>query len=96
MITHVRAGTPAYDQGLNANDQIVALDGARVTKESFEARLKEKKPGDTIHVTVFRSDDLRTFDITLGGGHDDAPYRIGPLPTPNDEQKRIYQAWLGK
>jgi predicted metalloprotease with PDZ domain len=96
LITHVRAGTPAYDQGLNANDQIVALDGARVTKESFEARLKEKKPGDTIHVTVFRYDDLRTFDITLGGGHDDAPYRIVQLPTPNDEQRRIYQAWLGK
>jgi predicted metalloprotease with PDZ domain len=96
LVTHVRAGTPAYNQGLNANDQIVALDGARVTKESFEARLKEKKPGDTIHVTVFRSDDLRTFDITLGGGHDDAPYRIVQLPTPNDEQRRIYQAWLGK
>jgi predicted metalloprotease with PDZ domain len=93
-ITHVRAGTPAYEQGLNANDQIVALDGARVTKETFEARLKEKKPGDTIHVTVFRFDDLRTFDIRLGSSVD-APYRIVPLAQTSDQQKRTYQAWLG-
>jgi predicted metalloprotease with PDZ domain len=54
----------------------------------------EKKPGDTIHVTVFRFDDLRTFDIRLGA-RVDAPFRIVPLPKASDEQKRIYQAWLG-
>ncbi len=93
-ITHVRAGTPAYEQGLNANDQIVALDGARVTKETFEARIKEKIPGDTIHVTVFRFDDLRTFDIRLGADSS-VPFRIVPLSQVSDEQKRIYQAWMG-
>ena len=95
LITHVRAGTPAYEQGLNANDQIVALDGARVNKETFEARLKEKKPGETIHVTVFRFDDLRTFDIRLAGDSRD-PFHIVPLAQASDEQKRIYQAWMGK
>ncbi len=94
LITHVRAGTPAYDQGLNANDQIVALEGARVTKETFDARIAEKKPGDTVRVTVFRFDDLRTFEIRLGS-QVDAPFRIVPIAHASDEQKRIYQAWLG-
>jgi predicted metalloprotease with PDZ domain len=94
LITHVRAGTPAYEQGLNANDQIVALDGARVTKETFEARIAEKKPGDTVRVMVFRFDDLRMFEIRLGS-HVDAPFRILPIAQASDEQKRIYQAWLG-
>jgi predicted metalloprotease with PDZ domain len=94
LITHVRAGTPAYEQGLNANDQIVALDGARVTKETFDARIAEKKPGDTVRVTVFRFDDLRTFDIRLGS-RIDAPFRIVPVAQVSDEQKRIYQAWMG-
>ena len=94
LITHVRAGTSAYEQGLNANDQIVALDGARVTKETFDARIAEKKPGDTVRVTVFRFDDLRTFDIRLGS-RVDAPFRIVPIAQASDEQKRIYQAWLG-
>ncbi len=95
LITAVRSGSPAYEQGLNANDQIVALDSARVTKETFEARLKEKKPGDTIHVMVFRFDDLRTFDIRLGADSS-VPFRIVPLAQVNDEQKRIYQGWLGR
>ena len=94
LISSVRAGTPAYEQGLNANDQIVALDGARVTKESFEARIAERKPGDTIHITVFRFDDLRTFDIRLGADSRD-PFRIVPLAQVSDEQRRIYQSWLG-
>ncbi len=94
LITHVRAGTSAYEQGLNANDQIVALDGARVTKETFDARIAEKKPGDTVRLTVFRFDDLRTFDIRLGS-RVDAPFRIVPSAQASDEQKRIYQAWLG-
>ena len=94
MITHVRAGTPAYEQGLNANDQIVALDGMRITKETFAQRIAEKKPGEVIHVTVFRFDDLRTFDIRLGM-HIDAPYRIVPMPNASEEQQRIYRGWLG-
>ena len=95
VIKSVRAGSPAYEQGLNAKDRIIALDGARVTKETFDARIAEKKPGDTVRVTVFRFDDLRTFDIRLGA-HVDAPFRILPLGEANDEQKRIYQAWMGK
>ena len=94
IVTSVRSGTPAYDQGLNAKDEIVALDGARVTKETFESMIAAKRPGDTVRITVFRFDDLRTFDIRLGG-RDDAPYRIVLLARSSDQQKRIYQAWMG-
>jgi predicted metalloprotease with PDZ domain len=93
MITSVRAGSPAYEQGLNANDQIVALNGARVNKDSFQARLGETKPGDTIHITVFRNDDLRSFDVRVGS-HTDVPYRIVQLAGATDEQKQIRNDWL--
>ncbi len=93
-VRSVRSGTPAYDQGLNAGDQIVALDGMRVTEGSLNSRLAEKRPGDVAHLTVFRSDDLRTFDIKLGG-RADAPYRIVTVAQPSAEQKRIYQQWIG-
>ena len=33
VIKSVRAGSPAYEQGLNAKDQIIALDGARLTRK---------------------------------------------------------------
>ncbi|MDQ3755920.1 MAG: PDZ domain-containing protein, partial [Acidobacteriota bacterium] len=65
VVTNVLAGTSAYDQGLNAFDQIVALDGARVNLQTFNARLDEKRPGDEIRLTVFRQDDLRHITIKL-------------------------------
>jgi predicted metalloprotease with PDZ domain len=94
MVRNVRAGTPAYDQGINASDEIVALDGMRVNLESFDARVAEKKPGERVQITLFRNDDLRTFEIRLGG-RVVAPYTIVPVPNPTSEQRQTYQKWLG-
>ena len=94
MVRNVRAGTPAYDQGINANDEIVALDGMRINLESFDARITEKKPGERITLTLFRNDDLRTFEIRLGG-RVVAPYRIVAVPNPTNDQRQAYQRWLG-
>jgi predicted metalloprotease with PDZ domain len=93
-VRNVRAGTPAYDQGINASDEIVALDGMRVTLESFDARLAEKKPGDRVTITLFRNDDLRTFEVRLGG-RVVTTYRILPVPNPTADQRQSYQRWLG-
>jgi len=94
IVRRVYAGSPAYEQGLNTGDQIVALNNMRVTKEFFEARLAEKRPGDLINLTIFRDDDLSTLLIKLGA-RSEGTYRILAIPSPTDLQKRIYQDWLG-
>ncbi|HEY3581603.1 MAG TPA: PDZ domain-containing protein, partial [Pyrinomonadaceae bacterium] len=94
MVKNVRAGAPAYEQGLNAGDQIVAMDNMRVTRDSLIARLAQKKPGDLINLTIFRFDDLSTLLIKLGARTEGA-YSIKPLPTQTEQQKQIYRAWLG-
>ena len=94
IVRRVYAGSPAYDQGLNTGDQIVALNNMRVTKEFFDARMAEKKPGDLINLTIFRFDDLSTLLIKLGRTTE-GTYRIVPLPNQTDAQKRVYKAWLG-
>ena len=93
MVKHVYAGSPAYEQGLNTGDQIMALNNMRANKEFFEARLAEKRPGDLVTLTIFRSDDLSTLLIKLGRSTD-ATYRIVPVDNPSDQQKQIYQSWL--
>lgn len=94
MVTRVYAGSAAYDQGLNAGDQIVALDNTRVTRDFFNARIAEKKPGDLINLTIFRFDELSTLLIKLGG-RSEGPYRIVPLPNQTEAQKRTLRSWLG-
>jgi predicted metalloprotease with PDZ domain len=94
MVTRVYTGSAAYDQGLNTGDQIVALDNTRVTLNFFNARIAEKKPGDLINLTIFRFDQLSTLLIKLGG-RAEGTYRIVPVPSQTDAQRRMLRSWLG-
>jgi predicted metalloprotease with PDZ domain len=94
MVRRVTAGTAAYEQGLNAGDQIVALDGYRVSRDQFNQRLADKRPNEVARLTVFRADELRTFEIRLGGIRNET-YRPVPVAQPSEEQSGLYQGWLG-
>jgi len=93
-VTNVPAGTPAYDAGLYANDQIVAVEGFRANRDFLNARVAEKRPGESLAVTVFRDDELRTINVRLAG-RSEGTYRIVPVRNPSEAQQRAYQAWLG-
>ncbi|MBS1797872.1 MAG: M61 family metallopeptidase [Acidobacteria bacterium] len=93
-ISAVPKGTPAYEQGLNTGDQIIAVDGIRANQNFLQSYLGEKKVGERVRLTVFRFDELREIEIVLGGRARPA-YRIEALESPTDEQKTIYRNYLG-
>ena len=86
--------TPAYEQGLNANDQIIAVDGNRASQTFLASYLSEKRPNDKIKLTVFRFDEMREIEITLGG-RAAQNFQIVPLENPTDDQKRLYNQYFG-
>src|SRR5687768_1548900 len=65
-IRTIPADTPAYEQGLNTGDQIVAIDGYRASQSFLQTYLGEKKPNDNVRLTIFRFDKLRDVNFTLG------------------------------
>ena len=93
LVKNVRAGSPAYEQGLNAKDLIIAINGERANTKRLIALLGSKRPSDVIRLTVFRNDDLRTLDIKLGN-RIAVDYRIVQLPAHTEQQKRIYDSWM--
>ncbi len=93
-VTAVPKQTPAYEQGLNANDQIVAVDGTRATQTFLTSYLGEKRPNDKIKLTVFRFDELREIEITLGG-RAASNFQISAVENPTDDQKRLYREFFG-
>src|SRR5215213_9319002 len=93
IVRRVYAGSPAYEQGLNAGDQIVAMDNMRVTKDFFNARMAEKKPGDVVNLTIFRFDDLSLLPIRLADRRE-SRFGIVPVTAPTAVQKQIYAGWL--
>ena len=87
------ADTPAYEQGLNANDQIVAIDGNRASIQFINTYISERKPGDKVKLTIFRFDQLRDIDFTLGT-NTRKEYSFIKLDNVTDEQKKIYRGYM--
>lgn len=93
-ITSLPKGMPAYEQGLNTGDQIIAVDGIRANQTFLQNYLGEKKIGDKVRLAVFRFDQLREFEITLGG-RASAAYSIVSADNPTDGQRLIYKTFFG-
>jgi predicted metalloprotease with PDZ domain len=94
VVEHVYAGSPAYEQGLNTGDEIIALNNMRVTEDFFNARMAEKKPGDLVTLSIFRFEDLSTLVIKLGGKFDTS-YRLVSVANQTPQQQAVYRSWLG-
>lgn len=92
-IYNIVAGSPAYDAGLNVDDQILALDGYRVRSKDLANRIADRKSGDTVKLTVFRNDKLREFEVTLRNQEVPA-YKIVRVANPTELQRKIYEDWL--
>jgi predicted metalloprotease with PDZ domain len=92
-VRFVRSDTPAYEQGINTGDQIVAIDGYRATLNRLQQYVGERKPGDKVHLTIFRTDRLRDIDFTLGE-NTRKDYSIVPVASPTAQQKRLYRDYM--
>ena len=92
-IRSVPAGTPAYDQGINAGDQIVAIDGYRASQARLQQYLGDRKPGDKVRLTIFRTDRLRDIELTLGSNTRQA-FTFVPVANPTEQQRSLYREWM--
>lgn len=64
-ISHVLDGGSAQRAGLSAGDELVALDGLKVTAENFDKLLARCPLNETVLVTVFRRDELGHHEVVL-------------------------------
>jgi predicted metalloprotease with PDZ domain len=94
MLATVLDGSPAMQAGLYSDDEVVALDGVKVDASGLVSRTEEKKPGDTVTVTVFRRDRLTEVKVTLGQKPVDAVY-FSKVDKPTEAQKAAFRSWLG-
>jgi predicted metalloprotease with PDZ domain len=89
----VHAGSPAEQAGIAAADEVVAIDGLKVTAANFDNRLKGYHAGDKALVSVFRGDELLQFTVRLEEPPDDTCYLQLEADVDQDTEKRR-TAWL--
>ncbi len=94
--THVGTvfnGGAAEAAGLSAGDELVALDGLKVSPDGWRPLVRHYTPGDTATLHAFRRDELMAFEVTF----DLAPSRRWKLvadeeaPTASVARR---EAWL--
>ena len=88
------AGGPGEAAGLYAGDELVAIDGFRVESGTLRSRLRDRRVGDAIELTIFRRDQLRTLQLTLGE-KPASTYEIVPAEAATAAEGAAFERWLG-
>jgi predicted metalloprotease with PDZ domain len=94
VVDEVRRETPAHEWGVNAEDEIVAVDDVRVVPANWDERLTCYRPGDSATLLVARRGLMRRIDVRFGAKPDMA-WRLELLPDTTPEQRARLEALLG-
>jgi len=86
--------SPAMNAGVYADDEIVALDGYKCDANGLISRCEDRRPGETVKVTLFRRDKMIELSLLLEAKPSDAVY-LAKIDRPTDAQKAAYNSWLG-
>lgn len=90
----VTRGGSAWQAGLSAGDEVVAINGLKVTAEGFIKRLEDFKPGDKVELTVFKQQRLKQVTLTLAE-QAKGELKIIAVSKASASQKAFFKAWLG-
>ena len=93
VVAQVRRGTPVFDAGVNAEDEVLAIGGYRVRPDQWETRLEAFKPGEKVPLLVARRERLLTLGVTLASEPPRA-WRLELDPAASDTAKARLAGWL--
>jgi len=94
IVKFVESNSPAQLAGIDAGDQLLAINGWKVTADKLGDRLREYICHDVIHVSFFHQDELQTKEIILGD-YRPQNYHIVTVKKPSGSQAKNFQDWFG-
>jgi len=86
-------GSPAFEAGLDMNDELIAINGRKIDEGMLPQLLKQYSPGDVLTVAYFHHAKLKVRKVTLGDGPN-KKWKVKALQNKNTLQKTIYRDWL--
>lgn len=93
IVTQVQRDSPAYESGINVDDEIVALNGFRIRGEQWNSRVDMYEPGEVVSALIARRDELMTFQITVGPPVMDE-WQLRVLTDATAAQREHLRSWL--
>lgn len=101
VVSNVSRGSAAYVDGINFNDEIIAVDGVRITAyesdnqraSEFDRALVGKKVGDKLAFLVARDGLVQTITVTLKA-NPNVKYRMIADTRATADQLAVRKKWL--
>ncbi|MEL6927584.1 MAG: M61 family metallopeptidase [Cyanobacteria bacterium J06600_6] len=95
VIKFVASQSPAALAGIDGKDELLAIDGIKADAKTLNERLKNYQAQDTIQVTVFHQDQLKTVAVTLAESQSNR-YELAIKEDLSPEQQQNLTGWLGE
>lgn len=95
IVANLPSDLPAYESGLNTNDELAAIDGKRLSAANANELLSNLRAGQRVVLTVFRRERLMTVELTAALKPFDR-YTISENKDATDSSKALRKAWLGE
>lgn len=93
ILTHVYDDGAAQRAGLSAQDELLAMDGIRITPQNLSELLNSHGPGDDVSCTFFRREELMSVRAKLQTPEESIAYLMPDEAAPDDVVQRR-AAWL--
>lgn len=90
-ITRVTRNSAGWENGLNVNDEILAVDGERV--ENIVEYIKGRNVGETVAVFVSRDGLLYNIPVKIKASTD-KNWQIDKVAEPSQNQKMVFEKWM--
>jgi predicted metalloprotease with PDZ domain len=94
VINKVLPGSSAEGAGLNAEDEIIAIDGDKADYVTVEKKLKELKADEKVEISVFKENKLKKVIIKLED-RKITKYHLQKITEPSELQKSVFENWFG-
>ena len=95
VVSSVETNSPASRAGLSLDDELIALNGMRLTG-SLNLSSKMYQVGDHVQLLIAREGSLREVTLTLEAQKQRKSWRLSTYKEASDEQKKRLADWLGQ
>ncbi|HYA54111.1 MAG TPA: PDZ domain-containing protein [Thermoplasmata archaeon] len=94
-VRNVFAGRPGQAAGLSPGDELLAINGSKVTFANLDKVLEQYPSGTPAELTLFRRGYLHRIALTTGP-RPPSKYAFTPVDGPTDLERKVYESWTGE
>jgi predicted metalloprotease with PDZ domain len=93
LIKSVASGSPAHLAGIDVGDELLAINGFKISSDRLPDRLQQYQPGQEIQLTIFHGDLLQIISVVLTEPQPQQ-YKVQAIDQIVPRQQQLFTDWI--